>query len=356
MLMRKNFLVLSLAGALGAAAYSGPSEVNATYDCHHDIMGPIFEDVCHGTTHSSEIREMRDRGILTGYSDGNFHPNETIIRGQVATLMTRAFDIPVPDTVSEDLYPDVSSSHHYAPVVKAVTDAGIMTGREGNSVFDTGVTLHRQQMASILMRVLDMNDVERAEGNGGQVTDLDDALAVHQDNIQALQAHGITQTTDGTFRPMEPVSRSQMATFIERTLAVLYTDELGLQSMEMVDPYTFNIHFNRDIRDVEWDADDFRLRGNTEHLEVIDDQTLQIRTDYRLNYGQALVLYYQDQRTTLSYERERSDIRNVNVDINGARVDVSGNSQLTLMIQVFTLFWKVLMVLRKVQKKGLDCK
>ncbi|EZH66291.1 hypothetical protein DH09_10165 [Bacillaceae bacterium JMAK1] len=300
-----------------------PFETKAYSSYYDESESKIFNDVFDGDPHASAINTMKLKNIIFGYSDGYYYPNRTITRGQTATMMTRAFDLEVPEKVNEDLYRDVSSTHHFAPVVKAVSDAGIMIGRQGNTVFETSGTIHRQQMASILMRILDQAGVERAESDQ-KVTDLNQAFDVHRDNIQALQAHGITQTSDGSFRPQQPVTRAQMATFIKRTLEVRSTGEVGLQSMEMIDPRTVHAHFSKDIRGIDWESKDVRLASTIADTRILDAHTLELNVSNDLRFGAHYYLFLDNQRTTVFVERSGPEYRDIEIDIDGGKMKVSG--------------------------------
>ncbi|EZH65917.1 hypothetical protein DH09_13900 [Bacillaceae bacterium JMAK1] len=323
----KKLKELTFIGVLGAVALlATPQQSSALdwIDCHSEGEGPIFLDVCFDDPHSSAIRDMKNRGVITGYSNDHYYPMDPIVRGQVATMFTRAFDLDVPDTVSRDLYTDVRAHHHYAPVISAVMDAGIMVGRFNNTVFDPSANISRQQMATTLIRVLEMNGVEIVEGNMDDVTDIEDAYESHRENIAALNAYGITQTTDGAFRPQDSVTRAQMASFFERTFAVLVTETMGFESLEMIDPNTFHLHFSRDISDKEWSRHDIGFGPTPESVEVVGPTTLEIKIETALNYDRQLRVHYKGERTTISYQREPSALTNLEIDTSGGQITISG--------------------------------
>lgn len=49
----------------------------------------VFGDVTGGTYYDSAVGDMYSAGIITGYSDGRFGPNDYVTRGQVAVMMQR---------------------------------------------------------------------------------------------------------------------------------------------------------------------------------------------------------------------------------------------------------------------------
>jgi N-acetylmuramoyl-L-alanine amidase len=51
-----------------------------------------FSDVPSSNFASGYIKEMVEKGIISGYPNGTFHPDETLTRGQMAVLINRAFN------------------------------------------------------------------------------------------------------------------------------------------------------------------------------------------------------------------------------------------------------------------------
>ncbi|SLJ87765.1 MULTISPECIES: S-layer homology domain-containing protein [unclassified Paenibacillus] len=61
-----------------------------------------FDDIS-GHWAKEMFEELASQGMITGYPDGSFHPNESIKRQLMALLLMRAFEIePVREAVSRD--------------------------------------------------------------------------------------------------------------------------------------------------------------------------------------------------------------------------------------------------------------
>ena len=99
-----------------------------------------------------------------------------------------------------------------------VNDYEVMTGSNGYLFPAKNMT--RQQMAKVLVEGLWLDHVE---GEVSQVTDLDKAYPEFREYIQILSEYGITNVTE--FRPTEPVSRAQFASFVYRALLTLDEEE-----------------------------------------------------------------------------------------------------------------------------------
>jgi hypothetical protein len=108
-------------------------------------------------------------------------------------------------------FSDVAGDVH-AEAIDLVAQFGIVTGYP-DGTYRPGQVITRGQMASFLARALDL------EGYGGPPLFTDIAGDVHEPAIGAVAQAGIALgLTDGTFRPRQPVTREQMATFLTRAL------------------------------------------------------------------------------------------------------------------------------------------
>lgn len=77
-----------------------------------------FKDVDSNYWAFSYIGEMVERGILSGYPNGYFYPENTITRAEFSKVMCLAASITV-NPVSYTSYCDVDVSDWYAPYVEA---------------------------------------------------------------------------------------------------------------------------------------------------------------------------------------------------------------------------------------------
>lgn len=115
-----------------------------------------------------------------------------------------------------DPFVDDNDSVHEG-FINALSAAGITQGCNppSNTLFCPQDLITRAQMASFLQRALDLDP---------EPTDwfVDDAGSIHQDNINAIAAVGITRgcnpPLNDQFCPYEAVTRAQMASFLVRAL------------------------------------------------------------------------------------------------------------------------------------------
>lgn len=114
-------------------------------------MGAVFDDVS-GGAHAESIEIVAELGVSTGCGDGsNFCPRSLVTRAQMASFLTRALDLPDSKT---DWFTDDNGTVHEASI-NAVAEAGISLGI-GNGQYSPEGTVTREQMASFITRALDL--------------------------------------------------------------------------------------------------------------------------------------------------------------------------------------------------------
>jgi hypothetical protein len=118
--------------------------------------GPPFDDLA-GSVHTAAITVVAAEGIVSGYSDGSFGPNQPINREQFATMLDRAYELDATDTVWFD---DVASAH--AAAADRLAANGVATGcGRPLTAFCARADVTRAQAAVFLARISDL--VERTE-------------------------------------------------------------------------------------------------------------------------------------------------------------------------------------------------
>lgn len=165
-----------------------------------------FGDARHAMTHGPQIACVASLGIAQGVDDDRYDPQAPVLRGQMASFLARTLGL---DTSGSSDFPDSQGTAHDGAIA-AVVEAGVASGYTDGS-FRPGDPITREQMASMLAAAANL-DVEVVGDRYGDLTG-----GVHDGAIEAVTAAGIAMGhDDGTYRPTEPVSRAQMASFLVR--------------------------------------------------------------------------------------------------------------------------------------------
>lgn len=122
-------------------------------------VADIFSDI---SGHWSEVyvKKCVEAGIINGYTDNTFRPDAKITRAETASLITKLFALKSADT---DSFADVKSSDWFRACVSAAYGAGIVNGYYDGS-FRPENNITRQDMAVMLVRGLE-NDNISIEGS-----------------------------------------------------------------------------------------------------------------------------------------------------------------------------------------------
>src|SRR3989338_9196894 len=63
---------------------------------------PIFQDVAEGEFYTNSLNALVSRGVIRGYGDGRFGPNDTVTRAQLAVVLNR-YDRTVIDPLRNEI-------------------------------------------------------------------------------------------------------------------------------------------------------------------------------------------------------------------------------------------------------------
>jgi serine protease Do len=168
----------------------------------------VFPDV---TNFRSEISYLTQKGIINGYSNGHFGPNDSLLRVQAVLMIMRELGVSLkgaPDPGFVDVNPNKEG---YKEISKAY-QLGIISG-VGNNKFNPYGVITRAEMAKILAKAYSLKGTYSEE-----FKDVRQNYWAYS-YVQALAAHSITAGfPDGSFRPSQKITRAQFAAFMARYL------------------------------------------------------------------------------------------------------------------------------------------
>lgn len=172
-----------------------------------------FKDLADVQWAKTAIEYLNKIGIVNGKGNGEFKPNETVLREEFAVMAVRLLDLPIGDTSSD--FVDVKSSEWYAPYICAAYDAKLIFGKD-EARFGIGDTITRQEMATILYRCVQARSITLPETRDiKNFADSYDISEFAKDAINQLyKAQIISGFDDDCFKPNEQSSRAQAAQMI----------------------------------------------------------------------------------------------------------------------------------------------
>lgn len=141
----------------------------------YDLPAPRdqgFEDI-EGNTHEDAINVLAQIGVTHGKTPTRYAPSEFVRRDQMASFMLRAAAFAFEDEagfkpVTSGTFSDVSAANVHRASIEAASDLlGLATGKTDGRFDPAGFT-RRDQMATFIVRLIDMT---LTEGGAGEVSD-----------------------------------------------------------------------------------------------------------------------------------------------------------------------------------------
>ncbi|MCF6410094.1 S8 family peptidase [Pseudalkalibacillus salsuginis] len=111
----------------------------------------VFEDVKASYYASGAIQSLYEAQIISGFPDGTFQPAVPISRGDAAIMITKAFDLPPPDSYQS--FPDVSDSYYGFTAIQTLSAEGILNGYPDGTIRPKAL-ITRAEMASLIERAI----------------------------------------------------------------------------------------------------------------------------------------------------------------------------------------------------------
>ena len=162
---------------------------------------------------STAVDALSSRGIIGGYEDGTFRPDNFLTRAEFAALIVRALGLKAKKAPA---FTDVPQNEWYAEPVAAASEYGIILG-VGNNRFDPDGTITREEAAVMCARAAKLcgMDVSRTSG------EILDALSVFADyrssDKWAREAlafcvdENLLDSEAVSLRPLDKITRSETA-------------------------------------------------------------------------------------------------------------------------------------------------
>ncbi|WP_342565440.1 Ig-like domain-containing protein [Paenibacillus sp. FSL R7-0345] len=125
------------------------SIIARTFNQSAAISGAAYTDIAAGHWAANAINQVSASGIMKGYEDGSFKPNQTITRAEMATILSRLITGAQGNGVN---FSDIAG-HWAQAAVKVTAEAGIITGYE-DGTFRPNQSLTRAETVTIINRAL----------------------------------------------------------------------------------------------------------------------------------------------------------------------------------------------------------
>lgn len=167
------------------------------------------------------IASMNSRNVVSGYEDGSFRPENPISREEFAKMIAVTYSLDL--SVTQDIYfSDVPPTRWSYPYILATRE--YVTGYyppRGQPFFDPDAKATREDVAAALVKIVGLSTDKYS-------THFIDDNAISP-NLRkyvnaAAEHHLISGYPDGTFKPLNPISRAEVAALLYRTIKGISDD------------------------------------------------------------------------------------------------------------------------------------
>ena len=200
-----------------------PPETNIGYRaCRRDDSCPIwpFADAAPTAWYHDGVHYCLENGLMRGVSGGKFLPDGITTRAQLVTILWRLEG--GPETNGAVRFGDVAGGAWYTQAVRWAAGCGVVKGYD-NGCFGPDDAVTREQMAAILYRYAQHKGYDVSAGKDTNILSFNDAFAVSEYAIPAMQwacgsgmVRGIAQKGGMLLAPMDTTTRAQTATLLMR--------------------------------------------------------------------------------------------------------------------------------------------
>jgi len=180
---------------------------------------PSFSDVPRNHWAYKEITEMAEKGIIKGYDNRTFRPNNEVTRAEFAKIMIAAADVDIDKRSVSQTFKDVPKSHwafYYVEYAKPY-----LTGYKSGSTYtykpDNSAV--REDIAVALVRLLGYDKKYKADMNQlKKFRDSDDISPALRSYIAIAIQTDLMKGNNNYFRPQDPITRAEAASLLYRAL------------------------------------------------------------------------------------------------------------------------------------------
>jgi len=192
---------------------------NSTYSV---VWHPMtFADVEHHWAKDA-VNDMGSRMVVKGVSEGRYNPNADITRAEYAAIVVRGLGLQPHE--GDNLFLDVANDAWYTEMVKTAAAYGLITGFE-DGTFRPDERITREQAVVIIARAMAVTRLDKQTAVGDTATTLaafaDRALASNwaKDSLSlAIRAGVVSGRAGDLLDPQARVTRAEVAVLIQRLL------------------------------------------------------------------------------------------------------------------------------------------
>ena len=177
-----------------------------------------FDDVRRGDWFYDDVRYVYETGLMNGTANRIFAPSVSTTRAMIVTILWRLEGSPVVNFAMR--FRDVVQNAWYSEAVRWAAANGIVTGYT-EQTFGPNDNIAREQLAAILHRYAKYKGLDVSAGEDTNILSFDDAQTISGYAVPAMQwacGAGLMQGSNRKLLPAAQATRAQVAAMLHRFL------------------------------------------------------------------------------------------------------------------------------------------
>ncbi|MDB5085170.1 MAG: penicillin-binding protein beta-lactamase class [Bacilli bacterium] len=172
-----------------------------------------FADVSENNPYSPFITDLHNKGKIDGYGDGNFGPNDGLLRDQFVKMFVAALGVPAASGPA----PWQDLPQWDVPYAQAAFAAGAIRGYSPTQ-FGAEDPITREQAAAVVWRWLSSKGVQSASGYDWAISDVSPEFSDDVRNILTHHLFGPQDFDSHGYHPQRPMTRQEAAALFDQAM------------------------------------------------------------------------------------------------------------------------------------------
>jgi len=203
--------------------------------CFMMLMGfsatHAFYDITETDPQRETFNHLRDVGIMHGYGDGNFHPNNYISRAEAVTIALRAGGYRLGEFSGRSYFDDIDPNAWHAPIVSRAVEVSLISKNHYRN-FRPDEAVSKAEFLALLFRAtkapIHLHKTERDIAN-----DIPNSAWLTPIFAYAKRFQIAHLPTDNLYRPEKSLNRREVAMMTYRQLRLLHGSASTAQFIEL---------------------------------------------------------------------------------------------------------------------------
>lgn len=221
-IFKKTIGIISFIIFVGSFAMQTRAEESVTSSGIKEVIG--FSDVERTHDAFTAINYLNSAGVINGYPDGSFKPDNSINRAEVLKIILNGSKIESPELAGASPFPDVPQGEWFARFVMKAKQLGIIKGDDKDGSFAPARQVNKAEFLKMLLTANGI-DATKSGVTGEMAADvsLDDWFAPYLE--YAIRSGIVTKDPNGNANPGKLLTRSEVADMMYILLLIRNSDD-----------------------------------------------------------------------------------------------------------------------------------